>query len=212
MKGIIFSTDMVKKIILNEKTQTRRVVSEKILKEYDEYDEYCNNVMPGFGDIPCMRTWEKEFYMNHARYTPGDVLWVRETWRFCKDANGYCYKAYQKRTADNCSKFASICDHSPKWRSPRYMPKAAARIFLRVNDARVERLQEISPEDCDAEGVGFKDGRAIESKANKESLRTRFMTLWDSLNAKRGYGWERNPWVFVIDFTIINGVVNGKAY
>jgi hypothetical protein len=76
------------------------------------------------------------------------------------------------------------------------MPKEAARIFLKVTDVRVERLQDITEEDAIAEGMSktLVDGVVfISAKGN-------FHVLWDSLNIKRGYGWEANPWVWVIEF------------
>jgi len=94
------------------------------------------------------------------------------------------------------------------------MPKWAARIFLEITNIRVERVQEISINDCVKEGIhkirgllpprsntAFKDysGTIPECGATAS-----FRTLWDSLNAKRGYGWDKNHWVWVIEFRKIN--------
>ena len=75
------------------------------------------------------------------------------------------------------------------------MPRAAARIFLRVTDVRVERLQEITDTDAHAEGMDSPSYPIIQYK-----------DLWDDLNAKRGCGWDSNPWVWVYAFERINGV------
>jgi hypothetical protein len=80
-----------------------------------------------------------------------------------------------------------------KWKKKPsiFMPRAAARLFLRVKNVRAERLQDISEEDAIAEGVdGIEPGE----------LFFNFIALWNSLNAKRGYGWEANPWVWVYTF------------
>ena len=83
-----------------------------------------------------------------------------------------------------------------RWRPSIYMPREAARIFLRVTNVRVERLQDITEEDARKEGCmsGMITGTC--------NARGQFQDLWDSLNAKRGrgYGWDTNPWVWVIEF------------
>ena len=88
------------------------------------------------------------------------------------------------------------------------MPKEAARIFLRVTDVRAERLQNISVEDCMAEGLDCDNEIRNPNPETHESIRNwnfsyaqhLYKTLWDSLNAKRGYGWDVNPWVWVYEF------------
>ena len=82
-----------------------------------------------------------------------------------------------------------------KKRSPLFMPKWAARIWLEVTDIRVERLQDISEEDAIREGIG----NWIQVQVDTEPSVV-FKDMWDSINAKRGYSWESNPWVFVYDF------------
>lgn len=72
------------------------------------------------------------------------------------------------------------------------MPKEIARIFLRVTDVRVERVQDITEQDAEREGVKSYDPMF--------SSKEEFAVLWDSLNAKRGYGWDKNPWVWVYTF------------
>jgi hypothetical protein len=85
-----------------------------------------------------------------------------------------------------------------KWRSPRFMPKAAARLFLEVKNVRVERLQAITEEDARAEGIlpdtPFKD------MGYQWTARDNFIELWDTLYAKRGHPWRDNDWVFVYSF------------
>jgi len=161
-KPILFSTEMVRAILEGRKTQTRRVVKPQPVIE------------DGHGrEIKC--PWQ-----------PGDILWVRETW--CKNpvSTGYpyCYKA---------SEDSWIYDNMEgMWRPSIHMPREAARIFLRVKNVRVEKLQEIMPDDVLQEGlwdVGTETG-ALDS----------FAELWNNINAKRGYGWSVNPWIWVIEF------------
>jgi len=139
-------------------------------------------------------------------YEIGDVLWVRETWG---DYGGctsyYVYRAdypYGAKGYWHEKEHINWCDF-PKWNSPVTMPREATRLFLRVKDVRVERVRDISNADRLAEGI-----RLIANSANDllndyktaEMGREAFKARWDARNAKRGYGWDSNPWVWVIEF------------
>lgn len=141
-----------------------------------------------------------------AMYQPGDILYVRETWHkyikrvgkgeSCHLAEFYGYKA----------SIANSEDANEPWKSPACMPKEAARIWLRVTDVRVERLQEITVDGCHREGINIEtsavtDGETLNRK-HDFSLE-KFETLWDSTVKKSDidrYGWDANPWVWVIEF------------
>jgi len=118
----------------------------------------------------------------------GDILWVRETWNkavdFRKDEAvwGYVYKA------DNPYDKGII-----KWKPSIFMPREACRLFLQVESVRVEQLHKITHEECYKEGI-------IIDKAIIADEFYLFQKLWDSINAKRGYGWDSNPMVKVIEF------------
>ena len=118
--------------------------------------------------------------------TVGDIIWVRETWQSdpC-DASVVCYSAsghHQK-----------CAIHGHLWRPSIHMPRWASRISLEIVSVRVERVQDITTNDAMAEGVDT-------SKHIMGDHRPEFMRLWNSINAKRGYGWDANPWVWVISF------------
>ena len=117
-------------------------------------------------------------------YRPGDILYVRETWT--QDGDVYRYKA-------------GFYDQNRKWRPSIHMPREAARIFLRVTDVRVERLQEITDEQAILEGF-----EAYHSDSGYyEPATLGFVETWDStikLANRAIYGWEANPWVWVIEF------------
>jgi hypothetical protein len=121
-------------------------------------------------------------------YQLGDTLWVRETWAYSTDYDGdvilnrkILYRADGEKTILPST-----------WRPSIHMPRWASRINLEVTGVRVERLKDITEEDALAEGV-------ISSDYDK-TYRYAFSVLWDSINAKRGYGWAANPWVWVIEF------------
>ncbi|GAG56317.1 unnamed protein product, partial [marine sediment metagenome] len=143
----------------------------------------------------------------------GDRLWVRETWSTMaiydklspKDITvgspiWYCDTGGDEPT--NCG------DDKGKTRPSMFMPRWASRITLEITEVRVERVQEIGGEEAMAEGIilpyrvhGGGDSEYYEGIA--ESYIHHFSKLWDSLNAKRGYGWEVNPWVWVISFEVV---------
>ena len=131
-------------------------------------------------------------------YKPGDILWVRETWCTHEDMAdvfenqlrpGYYYKA------NEIGKEWVNDREIVKWRPSIFMPREAARLFLKVKTVRVERLQDITAHDAIREGM--------ESVMPFDTV-DEFKELWDNLNAKRGYGWDTNPWVWVYEFEKIN--------
>jgi len=196
MKPIIFSTPMVQAILDGRKTQTRRVVkingcpitspkeSLELTKEGLIYHSFCS--MSGYYKPLCQ---------------PGDILWVRETW--LKADDGYYYKADIKvpSESENLRK-----TYGYKWRPSIFMPREAARIFLLVKDVRVERLQDITEEDAIAEGIRIGIGGEPYF-----SCRDAFVALWNSINTKRGYGWDTNPWVWVYEFEKISRTGGGRG-
>lgn len=139
----------------------------------------------------------------------GDRLWVRETFRL-HDNGSIEYRADTPAFADHVG---------PRWRSPLYMPRwAARRITLEITELRVERLQEISEADCFAEGIsGVKfrpdDGFPLcigytaepDNEHNSLSVdpQTAYANLWDGINGPGS--WDSNPWVWGVAFSVIGG-------
>ncbi|MBP5973582.1 hypothetical protein HW132_12750 [Brasilonema sp. CT11] len=126
----------------------------------------------------------------------GDHLWVRETWAYEPGCNeGYLYAA----DFDN-PKTSNI-----KWKPSIHMPRKASRITLQIVDIKIERLQEISPEDTIKEGIEFKPGSHL--SCYKDYLnggftlkpQKSFQTLWHLINGENS--WDKNPWVWVICFS-----------
>ena len=132
-----------------------------------------------------MRPGERveKMILNKSPYgIPGDRLWVRETWTGADDP---AHKHAVHYRADG--------ERACRWRPSILMPRWASRITLEVTGIRIERLCDITERDALAEGcVG--DGHVT------VDARAAFKLLWGSLNAKRGYGWDANPWVWVIHF------------
>ena len=131
----------------------------------------------------------------HCPYgDPGDRLWVRETWAKGPQNHGWGEVIYK---ATFGAMMKPVCEGFTKWKSPRFMPRKYSRITLEVTGVRVERLQDITHRDALAEGVSYDV-----SKSDGAPLK-RFQVLWDSNNAKGGFGWDDNPWVWVIEFKAI---------
>lgn len=213
---ILFNTDMVRAILDGRKKVTRRLPSKRIEEKYLEYEEWVGMVAPpGSTSLT-----EKQFYEQYPPYQSGDTLYVKETWeRFeccsCEgDEHGNCPEEPSKSVLDKYGNGCYVYRASDeiwgdaKWHSSIHMPKEAARIFLRVTDIRVERLQDITGEQCLAEGV---EKEAL-SEVGEEFTRGMFNDIWDSTLKKSDlarYGWDANPWVWVIEFERIKVTENG---
>lgn len=200
---ILFSTEMVKAILDGRKTQTRRV-----MKPQPETDtprltgwswEHASG--KGIANGPRAAAGGEVQYMGAsiARYCPygqpGDLLWVRETFMEHHGENKVWYKASQ-----NEQFLALLNEFGEKWRPSIHMPRWASRITLEVTGVRVERVQDISNEDILNEGIHAGSPTELNKYAPELISRAEFQTLWDKINAKRGYSWESNPWVWVVSF------------
>jgi hypothetical protein len=202
--GIIMSGDHPKLILEGIKTQTRRVIKPQFNVLLDQYSD--GSILTNL--LLADNKGFKEDQFIHCPYGGvGDKLWVRETWRASqffddfKPSEIWINEAIQFKDGFICIPKLDAQDFiSGKWRPSLFMPRWASRILLEITEIRAERLQEISYEDAQAEGIG---GAFIEGRA-------RFAGLWDSRNAKRGYGWDKNPWVWVISFKVVKMIDTAK--
>lgn len=188
---------MIRAILDGNKTATRRVV-----KPQPTYSPRCGFIWKeaAYGtDLPPTERGAAYNFRCAAPYHPGDILYVRET--FFKDVGRYMYKA----NYSNSEKFYRNCKEvTIKWRPSIHMPREAARIFLRVTNVRVERLQDISNDDLTRDFNICKDCISIFDKFQMGDI---CKSIWDSTikPADRSlYGWDANPWVWVIYFEWIS--------
>jgi hypothetical protein len=197
-RPIIFSGPMVRAIIEGRKTQTRRVVKPQPRRADDAFDGTWDWQNPGYYDDLTMG-YE---LMKHAPYAEGDRLWVRETWWHHKE----CRPPFPHGGPGVCVRYESEVQpgdptNAYDRRSPIHMPRWASRLTLEVTGVRVERLQDITPDDARAEGHPHVPGtERYPQEVHDDAARDWFMDLWHDLNAKRGYPWESNPWVWVVEF------------
>lgn len=218
IKPILFNTEMVRAILGGRKSCTRRIVKPQweecphckyVHNEYI-YDKLAENVY-------CARCGYPLVSERRAPYQPCDILYVRETWEHfecccCEgDEHGNCYREPQQSVLNKscgCYMYRATDEiyGDARWHPSIHMPKEAARIWLKVTDVRVERLQEITEEGAKKEGAIDNRG-FIHSPDNEydsvHTAREHFAKIWDSTIKKSDinrYGWNANPWVWVIEF------------
>ena len=237
IKPILFSTPMVQAILAGTKKQTRRVVSLPNSIEFPEEVEF-TRMQSGYpdGTRAVFGYMDEPNSFSVSGYQIGDVLWVRETWlKIIKDVEfegrttEFAYRANQK---ENEEKFGHIKNgigkrfiDAWKWKPSIFMPKEAARIFLKVIDVRVEELQDITEADAIAEGIMVKKKYfeqvceiPISQIANDVDVYHNYITgfyergclhpewsfasLWKKINGIES--WDLNPLVWVISFEQID--------
>ncbi len=199
IKPILFnkqiSTEMVRAILDGRKTCTRRLV--KFLPgENSQWTGYIKDGLMLYNgrNEPCIRK---------VPYQLGDILYVRETW--C----GLPVNEAGHMRGHTIYYYKADGELRPKgwrgtWHPSIHMPKEASRIWLKVTDVRVERLQDITEDGAKAEGANFKNGKNVgfEEKMNRTAIE-RFTEIWNSTIKKSDidrYGWDANPYVWVIEF------------
>ena len=218
-KGILMSGPMVRGLLDDLKTQTRRVLRR-------QPNPKCTEAFQGADGIwrfSRPTALDPISYSDDDMVTPylvGDRLYVREAWR--------CYKGLDILPPREISQHGKIhyeADGSPhphlhfgKFRQGMHQPRWASRLWLEITDVRVQRVQDITKQDAIAEGIGqnvlhdaYRD-YGPETPAQQlgfQDARRSFHSLWDSLNAKRGHGWDANPWVAAYTFTVHRGNVDG---
>lgn len=209
IKPILFNTEMVRAILDGRKDATRRIVKGFIPD--DAVWGYTAFTPKGY--ISCRGTFADGYGEKFFKLPcePGDILYVRETWQ-CWRAHRYEATAdirFRAGGDDVRLQFANgntdsidrldydtfvhkWFSHNREWKPSLFMPKVAARIWLKVTDVRVERLQDMTDDDAEAEGCFDYTSTALG-----------FFDVWDSTIKKSDldrYGWNANPWVWVIKF------------
>ncbi len=200
-RPILFNGEMVRAILDGRKTQTRRVIKPQPFWVASsgrwcwEIPKRAQNPGCSTTAVTASRQWHEYLPDGCCPYgVPGDKLWVRETWK----STGLLANSTPRYTRA-CGRFAYRADlaqrdrdlHIP-WRASIHMPRWASRITLEVTDVRVERVQDITEDGAIREGC---------CDANHKDFHVgAFHDLWDSINAKRGFGWDSNPWVWVVEF------------
>lgn len=190
-RPIIFNSEMVRAILDGRKTQTRRPI------KFPFRAKQHGVVMSSFGPADSS---DSDMASECPYGQPGDRLWVRETWAGGKEI------VFHKATDEDRV--------VTKWKPSIHMPRWASRITLEIVNVRVERVQEIGTNDAIAEGIPQTWGEVVQ--LGMDSLREayhrsnhvwdnaksveNFRWLWDSIYGKGPHAWDKNPWVWVIEF------------
>ena len=216
-RPILFNTEMVRSILDGRKTCTRRVIKFP--------DGMTGHPIGKAGDSSNPLGVMYPGGIKRPPYQPGDILYVRETFTWCP-----CWDCGLDTTPDGCKNpviydfkkkehgcymYRASCEDSKysladTWHPSIHMPKEAARIFLKVTNVRVERLQEITDDGCIAEGVYPSPCRKCNATFGCDTCPDEgyhetdgFSELWNSTIKKSDldrYGWDANPYVWVIEF------------
>lgn len=196
-RPILFSAPMVRAILDGTKTQTRRIAKKMV-----RHPDLGNLYTPGALVLEGEPQHVIERACPYGR--PGDRLWVREAWRVINLADVF---APREITAADRIWFEADGPHEPpagRYRPGMFMPRWASRITLEITGVRVERLQEISRADAQAEGCHHDDPCDHKRRFCEEigcegpDYRVGFRNLWESINGPES--WAANPWVWVIEF------------
>ena len=224
-KPILFSTEMVNAILQGKKTQTRRIINPQPFIGRNENGTYDFEYKKGEKYISGQNVdWISinDPFLGLGSYCPfgypGDELWVKETFKPVSHGEwGWIIKYKQDNSTQEIERLfphenddkeiswgEKIAEEfhlkeTINWRPSIFMPRNASRIQLKIIDIRIEHLQWITDEDALFEGC-LTDQNIFTEGELKES----FHQLWDSINIDRGYGWDKNPWVWVIDFEVKN--------
>ncbi|WP_460384591.1 hypothetical protein [Pseudomonas amygdali] len=206
-RPILFSAPMVRTILSGQKTVTRRVVKVQPFdlswSRRDHRFEYLAGRAVNGDEIDGFYAYSTrsggEWSAKSPYGQPGDRLWVREAWRADAQLNAIAprelshgepiqYPADGSSRQTGCSMITL-----GKTRPSIHMPRWVSRILLEITDVRVERLQDISEEQAEAEGPNWPVAEHLEM-----AWRVQFRTLWESINSAEN--WNANPWVWVVEF------------
>lgn len=214
MKPILFNTPMTRAVAEGWKTATRRIayINDEIscgdgTKDHEFVpDDFGHGKSTGFicrrcgfgvapphSRVPCGTS------LFRPRYREGDILYVREAWAMSPDilreVPGPVYKADFTE-----SELQRMKEKHFRWKPSIHMPASIARIFLRVSRVGLQRLQDITSDQCADEGIELFSGPA---EAREAYYISSFAALWDTTMPAEDlpeYGWDANPWVWVIEF------------
>lgn len=216
-RGMIFNGEMVRAILDGRKTQTRRPVKFPVLDK-NLGCELAGNELAG--------ELSAGNYLNSAFGKPGDRIWVRETFQGplfdYEQMDAYLEDSSRFETPEFCQ-YAADGGHRPEyqdaddnlrhgWRPSIHMPRWASRILLEITDVRVERLNAISEEDAEAEGIDMEalydsqdcyDCIADHNMTGRPTVTGAFKYLWESIYGEES--WKANGWVWVISFKRVEG-------
>lgn len=224
---ILMSPEMVLANLSGLKTETRRVIKDQPDLDSGIGGGVCDP--HGLSDHPYC--WRSGFdgsivrpFKKPPTHLPGDKLYVREAWRASRSLDDvaprdltpnhiYMTEADEKvhlRQKDSPlvrTTINSFTGSLGKFRQGMHMPRWASRMYLEVKEVHIERLHQITPDGCRAEGHK-QSSEDFSQEAHDSAAMDWYIDLWDSLNKERGFNWETNPWVSVTKYNVVMGNID----
>ncbi len=207
-RPILFNTEMVKSILEGRKTQTRRILN----CDHPVVTGFVPNGIYGYWKGTAKSDAVIQQYISTFPFTikcpfglVGDRLWVRETFRLfdsdeCPHADFPC----------GCPSWGTPlyrashdCFDGEKWTPSIHMPRSASRILLEITNLRIERLNDISSDDAKAEGFDYSTHPSSIEMGYAIGAKTNFRFTWEQIYGQNA--WNKNPWVWVVEFRLIEG-------
>ena len=214
MKKIMFNDEfmLTKAVLDGRKTQARRIVSQSLIDKYEEwYDDVCSIAMPSGSTIETLRGW---LLRKHTRYRVGEVVAVAQS--YCsiaeelENSNNATCAAHYEKNVQKASEYISWMEH-PGFNNKMFVAADMMIHQIRITDVKIERIQDISDEDCIKEGVRKvvnENGIYVQYYVGKgdnacsfENPRDAFAHLINKVSRKDV--WKENPYVFVYDFELV---------
>lgn len=209
MKKIMFNDKfgLTQAVLDGRKTMTRRIVSEKLLDKWTDYDDFCNSV--SVGNTPTTRQYydEKEFFIDNSSYKVGEIIAIAQSY---KDS-GYSPDSLDRHPKDLSVR--GLMKDSAGWNNKMFVKSYACKHHIKITNVKVERLQDISDEDCLKEGIihAYTDNNGIKRYHTPHTKRgylstdvaqQAFAFLIDKVSGKGT--WESNPFVFAYEFVLFD--------
>lgn len=191
---ILFTTEMIQAVLEGRKTMTRRIINPQPIDNTEIDGNFFDGRNRGYVKVDGHPNWQEQFAYEFCPKKVGDLLWVRETFQTVDTfPEPDCFGKYL---------YKSMGDTCEKWKPSIFMPKEAARIWLKITNIRVEKLQDISEEDAIAEGVNHGEQAAKSISGAKCAMilnaKSEYFYLWSKINGEESL--QENPWVWVIEF------------
>lgn len=194
-------------VLDGRKTMTRRIVSEKLLDKWTDYDDFCNSV--SVENTPTTRQYydEKEFFIDNSSYKVGEIIAIAQSY---KDS-GYSPDSLDRHPKDLSVR--GLMKDSAGWNNKMFVKSYACKHHIKITNVKVERLQDISDEDCLKEGIihAYTDNNGIKRYHTPHTKRgylstdvaqQAFSFLIDKVSGKGT--WESNPFVFAYEFVLVD--------
>lgn len=209
MKKIMFNDKfgLTQAVLDGRKTMTRRIVSEKLLDKWTDYDDFCNSV--SVENTPTTRQYydEKEFFIDNSSYKVGEIIAIAQSY---KDS-GYSPDSLDRHPKDLSVR--GLMKDSAGWNNKMFVKSYACKHHIKITNVKVERLQDISDEDCLKEGIihAYTDNNGIKRYHTPHTKRgylstdvaqQAFAFLIDKVSGKGT--WESNPFVFAYEFVLFD--------